>query len=297
MTSAQNLDFRSFELLLAVNREQSFTEAADKLGVSQSVVSYGIDKLRQAFDDPLFVRVAGQTVPTERCEAIIAFAQTLFADLKQLQLSGRFDPATTTERIVIACNYYERVLLIPKITAALKRHAPLMQIEIIDASGTGHEKLLNRDATLLIGPFLRGDTGFYRRTLMTDSYVCMLDPSHPATAKPLTLDRYLALDHIGVTYGGHWKSAYVTELESRGHNIRPTIHIPSPAGIEELVSGSNLVATLPAALAQKLGKNLRLIPCPVPTELTVQLVWTAQSHHSEMMVCLRNLIAAAVTSK
>ncbi len=291
-----NLDLWAFELLITVTRERSFTRAAEALDVSQSVVSYGVDKLRHAFDDPLFVRVAGQTLPTDRCDMVIAFAERFLGEFQDLRAAGRFDPATTTERLVVACNYYERMLIVPRIAAALTRHAPYMQIEIVDASGNGHEKLLNREADLLIGPFQREDAVFYTRTLTTDNYACLLDPAHPDAGGPLTLERYLALDHILVTYGGRWKSNYVTALEKMGHNLRACIRIPSPAGIEELVRGSQRVATLPAALARKVGQRLRIIPCPVDVTLPLQLVWTAEKQHSEMLKWVRALVAQTFQS-
>ncbi|MFZ3582874.1 LysR family transcriptional regulator [Loktanella sp. DJP18] len=285
-----SLDLRTFHLLAAVARAESFTRAAEVLGVSQSVVSYNVDKLRQVFDDPLFVRIAGRTRPTDRCRAIIAFADTTIAEARRLRASGRFDPLTATDRVVIACNYYERMLIVPRVAAALTRAAPGMEVEIVDASGTGHEKLLNREADLLIGPFQRDDAAFYARTLTTDSYACLMDPDHPDADAALTLARYLSLDHILVTYGGRWRSNYLSELDRLGHALRPAIRIPSPAGIEELVRGSCLVATLPAALAAKVGLGLRVIPCPVAVTLPVQLVWTAEKHDSAMLKWVRDLI-------
>jgi DNA-binding transcriptional LysR family regulator len=286
-----NLDLRTFQLLSAVARAESFTRAAEVMGLSQSVVSYNIDKLRQVFDDPLFVRIAGKTLPTERCRAIMSFSDAVIVDFQRLRTSGRFDPTKTTEKIVIACNYYERMLIVPRIAAALARQAPNMQLEIVDASGTGHEKLLNREADLLIGPFQRGDAAFYARTLASDSYACLLDPGHSCADAPLSLEHYLALDHILVTYGGRWRSTYITALEKLGHSHRAVIRIPSPAGIEELVRGSHLVATLPSALARKIGHGLRVIPFPVGVTMSVQLVWTAEKQQSEILKWVRDLIA------
>jgi DNA-binding transcriptional LysR family regulator len=286
-----SLDLRTFQLLAAVARTESFTRAAEALNVSQSVISYNVDKLRKVFEDPLFVRIGGKTLPTDRCRAIIAFSTDMLADFQRLRTSGGFDPATTVERLAIACNYYERMLIIPRIAAALAQAAPRMPVEIVDASGTGHEKLLNREADLLIGPFQRDDAAFYARTLATDSYACLLDPGHPDAQGPLTLDRYLALDHILVTYGGRWRSNFLTEIDRLGHTLNAAIRIPSPAGIEELVRGSLLVATLPTALAIKVGHRLRVIPCPVEVPLHVQLVWTAEKHHSDMLRWVRDVIA------
>lgn len=289
-----SLHLRSFVLLASVAREGSFSASADALGLSQSVVSYAIDKLRQVFDDPLFVRVAGRTRPTQRCEELIALSGKALAEFESLRTSGRFDPATTTEQLVIACNYYERILFIPKVAAALAQAAPGLQLEIVDASGTGHEKLSNRDADLLIGPFRRETAAFYARTVSTDRYACLVDPAHPAAREPLTLERYLALDHIQVTYGGRWQSNYLTELARLGHSLRPAIRIPSPAGIEELVRGTRLVATLPQGLIARLGEGLQVVPCPFEVGLRIQLIWTAENHQSDLLKWAREVIASTI---
>lgn len=290
-----SLDLRSLEILLVVYREKSFTSAAERLGISQSVVSYGIDKLRKVIGDPLFVREAGQTLPTEKCDALVALSDGMILRIEDLRSTTAFVPAHAAEKLVIACNYYERLLMIPSIVAAFRQQAPQMQIEIIDASGNGHEKLLNRDADILIGPFRRNDVGFHTRDLMTDNYACLINPEHPAAKTDLTLADYLKLEHIVVTYGGKWKSLYLTELEQMGNPIVPALKVPSPAGIEELVTGSQLVATLPEGLARKISGHLKVVQCPVQTRLPIRLVWTARRHHSPMMQWVRQMMAEAIT--
>ncbi|RPE71526.1 DNA-binding transcriptional LysR family regulator [Pacificibacter maritimus] len=295
-SNLSNLDMRALEILLLVYKEKSFTRAADSLGVSQSVVSYNIDKVRKVVGDPLFVREAGVTLPTEKCVSLVTLSEEMLLRMEDLQSANTFDPTTTTDPLVIACNYYERLLLIPSIVATFRSLAPSMPIEIIDASGLGHEKLLNREADILIGPFNRTDTAFYARTLFTDNYVCMMDAANPAVQSELTLETYLKLDHIVVTYGGMWKSFYLTELERLGHQIRPMLRVPSPAGIEEIVSGSPLVATLPAGMGRKICGSLRLVPCPIQQSLPIRIVWTAQHHHSAKIKWVRDIIAETMTA-
>lgn len=291
-TDIQSLDLRSFRMLLAVAQVGSFTRAADTLKLSQSVVSYNVDKLRQAFDDPLFVRIAGQMRPTERCQAIIDFAERMFDDIDLLRAAQHFNPTTAEDRVVIACNYYERTLIVPPVVAALTKAAPHLKVEIVDASGTGHEKLMNREADLLIGPFQRDDAAFYGRALVTDDYSCLMDPAHPMAQLPLTLERYLQLDHVVVTYGRRWRSSYLSTLDQNKMSLREALHIPSPAGIEELVRDSRLVATLPTLLARKVGAGLTLCPCPVDATLPIKLVWTIEKHNSPMLAWVRDMIGS-----
>ena len=51
------LDGYSLRTFLTVLDESSVSKAAEMLGVSQSAVSHTLDKLREIFGDPLFVRV------------------------------------------------------------------------------------------------------------------------------------------------------------------------------------------------------------------------------------------------
>ena len=44
--------------------------AADAIGVSQPTISNGLVKIRQHFDDPLFLRVGNEMIPTELAKQI-----------------------------------------------------------------------------------------------------------------------------------------------------------------------------------------------------------------------------------
>ncbi|NIZ11376.1 LysR family transcriptional regulator [Pseudooceanicola sp. HF7] len=294
MTDPHQLDFRAFHFLTVVHRERSFSQAAEVLGVSQSMVSYAIEKLRQVFDDPLFVREAGSTLPTPRCEELVSYASGLLSDFEAIRAGKDFDPATTTARFTIACNYYERSLMIPAVIATLRKQAPLLHLEVIDAAGGGHTRLLEGDADLLIGPYRRQDVSFYERMLFIDRYACLMDPGHPSANQVLTLEEYLAFEHILITYGGHWISPYIHEIESMGHQITPALRVPSPAGIDRLVTGSNLVATVPRRLALNHGAQLRVLDCPVGAPVEVKMVWSGRNHHSALHKWVRDLISRTV---
>jgi len=289
-----NIDLRAFKILQTVYNEGSFTRAAEELNLNQSGVSYAIDKLRKIFSDPLFVREKSRLQPTERCIEILGFSIQLLDGFQSLQDLGGFDPARSSQKFTIACNYYERVLIIPQIVHALKSRAPNLSLEIIDAAASGDDKLLSSDADLLLGPFKRDEAAFYTRTLYTDKYVCLFDPSHPAASRKLTVDEYLNLKHIRITYGGRWKSNYLREILSQGRKMDYAISVPSPAGIEQLVQGSDLVATVPGMLASRKDLGLKISPCPVPAPFSIQMIWTGQKHQSTVNKWVRDLIAEAV---
>ena len=89
------VDLNLLPIAFALFDEGSVSRAARVLGVSQSAVSMALRKMRQAFDDPLFIRVPSGVAPTPRAHAIIEAARPLLTQLHEDLLKGQpFDPAT-----------------------------------------------------------------------------------------------------------------------------------------------------------------------------------------------------------
>jgi DNA-binding transcriptional LysR family regulator len=49
---------------LALLQERTVTRAAQRLGLTQSALSYQLERMRKRFGDPLFVRVGNRMSPT-----------------------------------------------------------------------------------------------------------------------------------------------------------------------------------------------------------------------------------------
>lgn len=292
----RTLDFAALETLRLVYDLGSFTAAAERLDVNQSAVSYTIAKLRGSFADPLFVREGGRQVPTERCEQLLAGARSMLDLLDEMAQPERFDPGSSRQTVTIACNYYERILLIPDIVAALRSEAPHMSIRVINALGDGHHRLLSREADVLVGPFGRSESGFHTRRFHTEEYACLMDPSHPMAGKLLSVEGYFSLRHVLINYGGTWKSAYLQELEAAGHQLQPTLTVPSPAGLAELLAGSNLVATVPRRLGARIADRLAVSDCPFRGRFDLSVVWSARTNASAMHRWLREVILNCCTA-
>ncbi len=293
-TDPLSLDIAALNTLRVVYRSRSFTEAAEQLGVNQSAVSYTIERLRKVFHDQLFVREGGKQVATPRCEELVVATNRILDEIQDLSRPQGFDPKEANEKIRIACNYYERVLLVPAIVNAIRNQAPNLKLEIVDARGFGHVQLLDLKADLLIGPFARKEAGFYSRNLIAESYVCMVASDHPFASKAPKLADYIAAEHIYISYGGGWRSAYLSELEARNIELPVALSVPSPAGIEKLIHGTKLVATIPKLLAQSIAGELAIQDCPVRGEFDIELIWTGRTHSSEMFKWLRETIAQTV---
>lgn len=98
-TKIRRLDFTLLLVFRALIRHRRTTVAAEQLGLSQSAVSHALSRLRDLFEEPLFLRRPDGLQPTRGALALAPKVEAL------LQLAGetvegarRFDPATS-ERV------------------------------------------------------------------------------------------------------------------------------------------------------------------------------------------------------
>lgn len=70
--SAFDLNFTLIRVFLSIFDTKSVTDTADRLGVTQPSISQHLEKLRSIYSDRLFVRRAGEMVPTLRAQRLEA---------------------------------------------------------------------------------------------------------------------------------------------------------------------------------------------------------------------------------
>ncbi len=284
------VDFAALRVLRLVHDYASFSRAAEVLGVTQSSVSYTVDRLRRAFDDPLFVRQGAGIVPTDRCEEIVRTAARLVDEFTALSATRAFDPAHAEATVTLSCNYYERATLVPRLIRRLRVAAPGLKLSVISSTVRGREQLSRGESDLLIGPVQISEAGFFGRRLLTDHYVCIMADDNPLGDAPLDRAGFAAAPQVVVTYGGNWRSRYLVEMEAAGLTPNMVLELPSPATLGALLPGTDLIATVPSRTAHVLGAGLKVVACPMAAPFGIDLYWTARTHHAPMYRWLRGQI-------
>jgi DNA-binding transcriptional LysR family regulator len=116
------LDIRKIDLNLLVAFEALFDErnvsrAAERLALTQPTVSSKLNRLRQLFDDPLFVRTQHDMLPTSKAESLADPVKALLVEVAVTGLSFD-DPMVAKLTFSMAINdYIQQVLVIPFIRA------------------------------------------------------------------------------------------------------------------------------------------------------------------------------------
>ncbi|NDY92530.1 LysR family transcriptional regulator [Ideonella livida] len=274
-----DLDGHALRLLLAVQEEGSITRAAHRLGVTQSAVSHGLDKLRAIVGDPLFVKSGRGIVATAQAELLARRARTLLEDLRAFSLAAGFEPARLTAQFTVAANDLQRDLLLPALLRRLRAQAPQVSLRIIPSGAPRPELLREGGCDLVITPRPPEAGDLVQKRLFTDRYAVFYDPA--CRTAPESAEAYLAAEHVTVVYEPRRALDVDQWLAAQGVSRRFVATVPGLGGLGALLRGGDWLATAPSLMARGALRDLAHAPVPVPTPpMPMYAVWH-QRHHSD----------------
>src|SRR5262245_50701802 len=190
------LDGSLLLVLRELLRQRRTTLAARRLGLSQSAVSHALLRLRELFEDPLFVRKPYGLEPTRHA---LELAPRIDALLDAMQaamgLPNQFSASTTTRSFRIAAPDHVTTLLAPLLVERLAQEAPHARVAFSQRLGQDAQQALLRDELdLALGRFAQRDERLVMQALYEDRYCLVARRDHPLLRKRLTPARYAQLD-------------------------------------------------------------------------------------------------------
>ena len=98
----RNIDLNLLTIFQAIYSDGQVVKAAATLGLTQPAVSHALGRLRNLFNDPLFVRSRSGMDPTPRAHEISDQVSQILINIRQV-VSGdsQFDPATSKRELKI----------------------------------------------------------------------------------------------------------------------------------------------------------------------------------------------------
>lgn len=250
-------DANLIRTFLAIWDTRSLTVAADALALSQPSVSHALRRLRDHFEDPLFVRRQQMMMPTEKAMELHGpFSQALAAIGRALESDRVFDPAATTRTLRIAMSDVSEVFFLPPLLSWLHSNAPGLTVESVPLRGSEIRDAMRSGAIdLAIGdiPQLRDDCE--SSVLFDDTLVCLVRAGHPLAADTIDTTEFLALRHIDV--GDNAPSHAILEplLEDLPHQRTIALRMQHQLAVPPIVRQTDLAAIFPGSLAADLNRN------------------------------------------
>lgn len=283
------------EVLLA---EGSVARAARRLRLSPSAMSRTLTRLREATGDPLLVRAGRRLVPTprarelaERIGAVVEEATAVLRSTAKPDLS-RLERTFTIQAAEGFAETFGPALL-----ERLRAEAPGVRLRFLpktDRDGSalrdGLVDLATGVAGRAAGPELR------TRGLFRDRFVGVVRPGHPLTRGTVTLDRYGAGEHIGISRGGSEQGPVDAALGALGRRRHLRVAVGGFATALALARSTGLIATVPDMHTRGLRAGLSVFALPVEVpEIAVSLFWhprlDADPAHRWLRECVRAVCA------
>jgi DNA-binding transcriptional LysR family regulator len=281
-----------FKHLLA---ERSVSRAAAALDLSQPAVSNALGRLRKLLDDELFLKTPSGMEPTPFAEQL-AESVTYALGMIHGALNQRtsFDPMTTKRSFVIGMTDIGEIYFLPALMDRLRKVAPGVSVSTVrNATVNLRDDLEAGRVDLAIGllPQLKG--GFFQRRLFAQKYVCLMRRGHELDKKRITLAEFTAAEHLLVVSEatGHGKVDEV--LKRSGVERKVTLTVPHFVAIGHILQATDLVATVPHRLAERMVEPFSLVAVPHPAalpEVAINLFWHAKYHKLPANQWLRGLV-------
>ena len=272
------IDLNLLTVLLVLQRDGSVSRTAEKLHLGQPAVSNALARLRDMFDDPLFVRTAGGMVPTPRVEALIASLGPLMEQMQYVLFQPpSFTPAKASHVFSLGMSDWVERWLMPELQAYMTHEAPgiTLQVAASDPFRDG-EQVIQREIDLAISVGQSTAATLRREHLRSLNFCTFWHPDQLSLEAPLTVSDYVEHDHVLVSYRGAAWSAVDEQLALQGRSRRVRYVTPHFSSLPPLLKRIPALATVPSGLAADWISyyGLRCSPVPVETpEIALSLLW------------------------
>ncbi|MCW8808476.1 MAG: LysR family transcriptional regulator, partial [Rhodanobacter sp.] len=288
------MDLNLFRVLDAIYSEGGISAAARALHLTQPAITHSLNRLRELFDDPLFVRQGNRVIPTDQARTVMAEVQL---HLKGLQATTRMQPAFRAEALDREFSVGFRDVLesiaFPPLLARLGTLAPNVRVvsrriaasELDRELGSGALDLVI-DRRLPAGPRLTSEH------LLDESLVVVMRQRHPLASGTLRRSDYLAAWHVAVSPLGEAVPLDVLlAQDGRARQIRLLCqHYFSAC---QVVAASDLLLTMPRSYAANFAQLLPIATQPLPIKLKpipILAYWHQSKDHDRAHEWFRRMV-------
>jgi len=267
--------------------DASVTRAAERLGRSASAISHALAKLREIFNDELFVRAGQRLVPTAKALELAPTVHVILAGMESLlRPSKPFDPSLSVREFAAASSEAGELILVEPLRKRLQSLAPNVHVswapshrdENIDSLRNARSHfVIDIEGATVAAPDVRV------ARLFDDTLATLAGPDHPFVKRKPKAATFAAADHVAVNTLPTL-TLLDQALRTEGLNCNVSSRVSSVlVGVLVVLNGDALL-TLPSSLAAVLEKQFGLarIAQPVPpVDLPLRLMWHSSYDRDE----------------
>lgn len=279
----------------AIEQERNITLAANRVGLSQPAMSNALARLRQIFDDPLFVRAGHKMQPTPFAERLAdPIRQSCVLITHTLGMENTFRPGTSTRKFSLYMTDIGEVVNLPVILHHLQKVAPQITVKVASILQRDlHDAMAVGEVDIALGPFPSLKAGFFEQRLYSDTFVCIARSDHPQIHNALNQKQFCRIPHVIVESAGH-EGAFegILKRQKVARNVAATV--PHFMALPIIIGNSDLIATIPLRAARAFSPlaKIKFLRAPIKLQsYDIKQHWHERFHQDPANQWMRSVIA------
>ena len=294
----EKLDLNLLVVLENLLQTHSVSQTANELYVSQPTISAALRRLREYFDDELFVQVGRNMVATPQCIAL-APAVTESLDLVRYKIvkAGPFQPGISERRFRIAASDYVFDVLLAQALRDIHRIAPQLEFEIIPVTNETTQQFNKGHVDILITVREYVVAGHPSRLLFCDDDA-LIAWDQGVYASGVSVSQFETANFATVRFGADLQpSVGDIHLDQMGVQHKTNMQVTSFSALPAAVVGTDRLAILHGRHAKVFRDwyPVNVHPMPVQSHQTEEVIQWHRLRENDLGISwlLERLTAAA----
>lgn len=277
MANNKKLDYQQLRVFNTLLNERSVTKTAKRLGLTQPTVSAVLKKLRNEFDDPLFIRAQRGVTPTVKAELMATDIRQILDKIESLGADAVFDPQSESRQFSIVARDFSQVVIMAPFIEVLRRDYPKIRIAIhAMPMAEAVERMAGATVDLSISSIRYAPPHLQKHVILQEQYVCVVDPASnlarkdSLTAKDLEEHGHVSASAMSLVVGDPVTDVFT----SAGINRVVKVAVDGYLLVPRLLQGTEYIAVVPESLVRCSLFPIKAFPMPIDfPQLVIALLW------------------------
>lgn len=306
----REIDLNFLVVFDAIYQQQNLTKTGKQLNMSQPAVSNALNKLRDIFNNPLFVKTSQGMKPTPRAESL---AEPIHQIIQQLEAvlaePGDYNPQSSKRTFRLSMSDYSEFLILSKLVNALDHAAPEMCLTGVHTSRKERHKLLE-SGQLDLAIFSRypnsedqgkyntqfsSITDLYSKKLFEERVVVVARQGHPTIENSISQEQFMECRHALFLPHGEISEQDTVDQVLWEQRIKRKVILSTPhtSSHADIIGKTDLIGTTVERYANAVAQEHNLQTLEMPFEMPVfemTMYWHARVHQDPACQWLREQI-------
>ena len=290
-----SFDLNLFVILNAIYTEGSLTKAAEVVGITQPAVSNALSRLREKFNDDLFVRTGSGMVPTQKTENMILDVQSALTLIqKSVNEPDTFEPRSSERNFKLSLGDVSEGRVLPFIMKEIYKDAPNISVgSFAYARSDQVHALSTNNLDFVVDPIIPATDEVSSTKVFEDDFVVMHREDHEISKlKNVTIENILDLKHLHVSGRKRGLHLIDVELEKIGFKRNVSLRCQHFLIAPSIINSTDLVLMGTRSFAKRNNLAFVEIPIEIPS-MEYFLIWHKSDEGDGGHIWMKDLVIRA----